>query len=213
MEIIAALNKARILSGSDAKTAAILGMPKQHLSNVRNGLRRLTPYQSARLAELVGEPWHAGALARLEELAASEEERQFWQGKSRTLMQTVARVAVVGFLILGGVLHVPSGNAGVFHRSTDQTIYCASVRNPTNGSRRTRIDHRKKPLWTMLRAWCRRWPAHRPATGTQSWPFAHLWTARPVVRGSASSWPESSRHQLARRTRTRRPVPCRSNTR
>ena len=148
------LDKAKLLTGSDARTAQILGMSKHHISDVRAGRRKLTPYQAARLAELIGEPWHAGALARLEELAASEEERQFWRGKSRTLAQTVARAGLAAFLILGGVLHVPSGNAGVLIRSADQTIYCAPSRQPMNGRsmrlRRRGQQRRSAQLWALV---------------------------------------------------------------
>lgn len=108
-----ALDKAKLLTGSDAKTAQILGMSKSTFSSVRAGRRHLTPYQTARLAEIIGEPWHASALERMAELAASEEERRFWRGKSETLRQTVTRAVMVGFLIVGAVFPYPSGKGAV----------------------------------------------------------------------------------------------------
>lgn len=128
MQIVELLDKARLLTKSDAKTAKYLGMPKQHLSNVRNGLRKLTPYQSAKLAELIGEPWHLATLERLAELAPCEEERQFWRGKSATLRGIAARVAMVVFLTIGAGFPCHAGNGRVMSLSIDQTIYCALVR-------------------------------------------------------------------------------------
>jgi len=122
------LDKAKLLNGSDAATARKIGMPKQHISNVRYGLRSLTPYQSAKLAELVGEPWHVAALERLTELSQTEAERQFWQRKSETLRGIAARVATAVFLTNGAVLPSRAGNETVSRLSIDQTTYRALVR-------------------------------------------------------------------------------------
>lgn len=111
MKKIDLLDKAKLLTGSDGETARIIGMPKQHISNVRHGLRQLTPYQSAKLAELIGERWHDAALERLAELAASEEERQFWRGKVQMLAGIARAGALAVFLIIGGVFLPQTGNA------------------------------------------------------------------------------------------------------
>jgi hypothetical protein len=92
------LDKAKAITGSDNKTAKLLEIPQPHVSDIRNGRRALTPYQAARLAELVGERWYDAALPVMAAKAKSQKERGFWLGKLEPLRKTAARVLLVASL-------------------------------------------------------------------------------------------------------------------
>lgn len=119
------IRKASITLGTDAAVARFLEVSKTRLSDYKHGRRALTPYQSAKLAELVGEPWHVAALERLTELSQTEEERRYWRSKSVTLRAIGTRAAAVAFLTIGAVFPFPGGSAQDLSLSTERTIYCA----------------------------------------------------------------------------------------
>ena len=79
------LDAAKKATGSDRKTAKAIVVTEQLISNVRNGHRKLTPYQAAKIAELIGESWSDHALPVMVEQAKTAAEKEYWLDKLESL--------------------------------------------------------------------------------------------------------------------------------
>lgn len=112
------LDKAKKVTGSDGKTAKYLGTQREVVSMIRSGRRNLTPYQAAKLAELIGERWTDHALPVLMEQAKTPAEKDYWQGKLevlRTLIMPTAKRA--------GTLAILTSTALLLHFGVINTDY------------------------------------------------------------------------------------------
>lgn len=141
------LDKAKAATGSDTKTAKYLKMSQGNLADVRAGKRRLTPFQAAKLAELVGERWYDVALPILADKAKTRLEREFWMGKLETLRKTAAPACLAAFLALTpqdgearqGSPNNQISNGPLIHYENNRRVW------------KRRGRHRKKPLQTTRR--------------------------------------------------------------
>lgn len=91
------LDRAKEITGSDRQTALRIGVAPQLISNVRTGHKNLTPYQAAKIAELIGERWSDHALPVLMDQAKTPAEKDYWLKKLeilRTLIEIPAKKAV-----------------------------------------------------------------------------------------------------------------------
>jgi len=73
-----ALNRAKERTGSDLKTAALLGIPPSHLCDFRKGLRRIDPRSAVELANLLNENVMQALGNALAFTARSTSARHFW---------------------------------------------------------------------------------------------------------------------------------------
>ena len=103
------LDAAKEVTGSDRKTAKAIGVPNTLISNVRNGRRSLTPYQAAKLAELIGERWTDHAFPLLINQAKTGAEKEFWQEKMNSLRGFFEKPAFARTL---GILMLSAGSLG-----------------------------------------------------------------------------------------------------
>lgn len=103
----ALLDRAKEKLGTDQKIAEYLAIPPQNVCAIRKGRQNLTAYQSARLAELVGERWSDHAFEALADKARSPAEKDYWLGKAKELGRAAGLVLVIGL----GMTHPNTGHA------------------------------------------------------------------------------------------------------
>lgn len=120
------LDKAKAITGSDSETARRIGMKQGQICDVRNGRRDLTPYQAAKISEMVGQAWYEVALPQMAKKAKTYKERQFWLGKLESLKRASVMALFIGFLSLippHGDGNAEAGTSGTADPNVDYVKY------------------------------------------------------------------------------------------
>lgn len=72
------LDEAKVITGSDRRTAATLGLSAQKVSDIRKGRRNLSPFAAVRLARLLKKNTFGELANALSRSAKSSKTRIFW---------------------------------------------------------------------------------------------------------------------------------------
>lgn len=115
------LDRAKSITGSDTETGRRIGMRQSHVADVRAGVRTLTPFQAAQIAELTGATWYESAFPALASKAKTAKERRYWLGKLETLKRTAAMVCLGVFL---AIIPQHGGNGGASPISVERLPVC-----------------------------------------------------------------------------------------
>lgn len=119
--MISLLDKAARKLGNDSRVAEFLDLPPSRISRARSGDRKLTAYQVAQLAELVGERWTDHTLECLAEHAKSEKEKAFWLGKAKELGKVAGLIWGIGVMLA----HPSNAKAASTYHSSSEYTLCA----------------------------------------------------------------------------------------
>ena len=121
--INALLDAAKLKTGSDYKTAKLLDVPTQHISNWRHGRRNPQPEDYALIAGLAGlDPEEALIRATLEKHANTHKGEQLLSVLGNVLRRTGAAVTLLLFASVASVTTPTPANAGT-GKSGDNVHY------------------------------------------------------------------------------------------